>query len=103
MTVHTIASIRAKAAELIRERGWCQWDYEGADKSLCVVAALRVAAGCKPDAELCEAAEPAINRMRQELHCGELLSLEDWNNNIASSADYVIAALLGKPKRRADK
>ena len=41
----TVSDVLLRAADLIEERGWCQWIQEERDGSLCIAGAIAVASG----------------------------------------------------------
>lgn len=96
---HTVESVRQKAAQLLRERGWCQFACQDGGR-LCIVAAIRVAAGLPavPPA-FTETHDGIAGRvvaaLRRQLRLRER-PLEKWNNDDCTSTEQAIAALEGK-------
>lgn len=119
-TTHTEAEILVGAADLIEEKGWCQFAY-ASDGRLCPLGAIAAAAGLRPEdwlhfdafhrpvAELDEArvekTVAAARRLAEQLgHPANVVDTQpwtyligavgaDWNDKGDQTADAVIAAL----------
>lgn len=88
-----VGRVLMKAAEIIRERGWCQNRFEDSAGRVCAMGALKVAAGMPADimgAVLPPAAFKARDRLQNHLN-GR--GPHKWNDDADRTADEVIAAL----------
>lgn len=86
----TPAEVLRKAADVIRERGWCRRQYVDADNSVCVYGALNLAAGHGPSFEGDDPSVDIAARTLTRLLDNDLVS---WNDSEACTADEVVAAL----------
>lgn len=103
MNVRT-RDIRERAARLIEERGWHQGNWKGSDGSLCLEAALWIAAGVRDPEKLHDQWPPIVREIdaeiKQELGLAgpnfpPERSLAPWNDAPKRTKEEVLAALRG--------
>lgn len=101
------AKLLRKAAQVLRERGWCQGDYVDDKGCLCVYGACIVASGieAKPANSIKRFEDWAIVRKAEDLVAEPLrkaagvddsfsrTSVNDWNDDPARTVDEVLDAL----------
>lgn len=84
------ADILDRAADVIVERGWCQWQYEDAAGYVCVAGAIRCAAAGSPRSRHNADMNRAYAALRR--HAG-IDNPPAWNDQPERVVDEVIAAL----------
>jgi hypothetical protein len=82
-----VGLVLMRAAEIIRERGWCQHNLKDSIGRMCMVGAITEAQSCLG----ISAAGRAQDAVRHELQINGFIS--DWNNAPERTADEVIQAL----------
>ena len=70
--------VLARAAELIRERGWVRHEYESADGALCAVQAIRTVAG-EGTLAAADAEAELLRRIRDDV--GDAFGIPQWNDS----------------------
>ncbi len=84
-----------KMAEVLEQRGWCQFRVENKEGALCLFGSLRVAVYGSvfnwnpPTPEAFELFQGVVKRLHE--HCG--LNITGWNNSIARDKTEVINML----------
>ena len=89
----TDTEVRRRAAEIIRERGWCQGLYSNEDGQVCMVGALYVASGLPPHGQLNHLPTDSAARSMGYENCDEAIS---WNDAPDRTVDQVLALLAGE-------
>lgn len=88
----TPAEVLAGARDVLAERGWHQGDYVGADGSVCLLGALRVALGDRPtdyhwDYKEWDAVAAPV---RSVIACR---AIDHWNDDPSRTYEDVVLAL----------
>ena len=82
-----------RGIELIRERGWCQYDYVSLDGQMCIFAAPLIAAGIAEN-HIRRSRNRAIGkRIEDALMKVTMYEPEDFNNNEIHNENDAIATL----------
>jgi hypothetical protein len=90
-TTHRSRHILARAADIIRDRGWHQGDWTSRQGAVCVLQAVRLAAGGDADAAA-DAAAVLIDRMRSRFG-DHASSVTGWNDRSERTKADVLALL----------
>lgn len=93
-TPATVSEICLRAAEVIRERGWCQMDYKNDQGNVCTLGALSVAVGKDPvcTVDYLQIAD-SIGAMKVHLQLGFGEAIAHWNDKPGRTVEQVINAL----------
>lgn len=81
-----------KAAAVIEDRGWCQWSYESLDGRVCLLGALKVAAGGSPNDDEDEDSVVGIAKRAMAGAVGKVF-VHSWNDHPNRTKEEVVAKL----------